>query len=507
MIAITTASVILTLLLTRIAAVSAASPWMSAASGNGEVKAPNGTLAVTTLITDSGSPVAGVVVSYTIVQAPSGAIGYGVSPFTTTTDATGLATTTLTLGDIQGQYLVQAEAVAQNSPITFTTGAFYSQAWLDYGSNPVFGQGAGGPKAYYPTVVYDANGFSGHGDSAWYKMWAGNGSKLWYITSTDGINWSSHLTATGLTNVHHARVAYDAAGFGGSSAYYRVWYWDTANLYSIQAIRTATSTNGIDWFGDRVISQSVASPLVTGVSPDWNRGSYGPVDVLYQPGAMPNSGANPFDYSYVMYYDGTTGGQEVVGLAYSADGYLWTRYGNDPVLDISSGAWDSTHLGFGTVIDTGNLFLFWYSGGTGAINQGIGYAVSTDGINWDKRPDGSLAGIGQLGGAGSWSESRNYTPAVLYDAAGFSGHGDNTTWKIWRTGRSAAGNYAIGYAGWNAGPTAVNLHRLSATISPVSSLWMIWTAVLALCLITRFIWRLRRHHPMSPNTASRSREW
>lgn len=295
-------------------------------------------------------------------------------------------------------------------------------------------------------------------------MWSSDGSvHTWYVTSTDGITWSPYVTTTGLLNSHHVRVVYDADGFGGTGTYYKIWYWDTSQLYSITAIRAATSTNGIDWFGDRVISQSQTAPLVTGgVSSDWNRGSYGPVDVLYQPGTMPNTGESPFDYSYVMYYDATTGGVEQVGLAYSADGFSWTRYGDEPVLPYTEGSWDSTHAGHGTVIRTGALFLFWYSGGAGSINQGIGYAVSTDGIHWDKRPGGPLPGIGELGTA--WNDARNYTPAVLYDAGGFGGHGDNAQWKMWRTGKSGD-NYAIGYATWEAGPNEVAAHTVEARLN------------------------------------------
>jgi hypothetical protein len=480
----------LALLLAWAANARAADQWMSAASGDKGVAPPDSSLALSVLITDSGGPVAGVVVSYTLVQTPTGAAGYGVSPVTATTDANGRVTTTLTLGDTQGRYLVQAEADALNTPITFTTGAFHPQAWQDNAGNPVFGQGNGGPKSYYPTVVYDANGFSGHGSAAWYKMWAGDGSHIWVITSTNGITWSARLTATGLTNPHHARVVYDAGGFGGTAVYYKMWYWDTANLYSINAIRTAVSANGVTWTSDQAITQNASSPLVTGVSPDWNRGSYGPVDVLYQSGTMTNTGTNPFDYSYVMYFDATTGGQEVVGLAYSTNGSSWTRYGSGPVLDVSAGEWDSTHLGFGTVVNNGDLFMFWYSGGTNSINQGIGYAVSADGIHWDKRPDGPLSGIGELGGSGSWNESRNYTPMVLYDANSFSGHGDNRSWKMWRTGKAANGNYAIGYAGWNASPTAITLQTFSAVSRRPAGMG---TAVLFLLLVatTLLFWKRR----------------
>ena len=45
--------------------------------------------------------------------------------------------------------------------------------WTEYIGNPVFGQGVGGPKAYYPSILYDESGFSGHGTAADYKCGTG----------------------------------------------------------------------------------------------------------------------------------------------------------------------------------------------------------------------------------------------------------------------------------------------------------------------------------------------
>jgi hypothetical protein len=59
------------------------------------------------------------------------------------------------------------------------------------------------------------------------------------------------------------------------------------------------------------------------------------------------------------------------------------------VKDSSATGWDSGYVGYGTVIKAGdNAFEFWYSGGSGSVlNQGIGYAFSSDGITWVKDPD------------------------------------------------------------------------------------------------------------------------
>lgn len=100
--------------------------------------------------------------------------------------------------------------------------------WEDYSSNPVFDPSSG-VRAYYPSVLYDENAFSGHGDSSYYKMWYSDGSSIGYATSNDGIHWTDHGSVTGLTNAYHAKVIYDENGFGGSGVYYKVWYWASVN--------------------------------------------------------------------------------------------------------------------------------------------------------------------------------------------------------------------------------------------------------------------------------------
>jgi len=56
------------------------------------------------------------------------------------------------------------------------------------------------------------------------------------------------------------------------------------------------------------------------------QGSYGPIDLIYNPAAS-NTGSNPFDYSFALYFDGTTGGYEEIGLGYSSNGVDWKLYG------------------------------------------------------------------------------------------------------------------------------------------------------------------------------------
>ena len=328
--------------------------------------------------------------------------------------------------------------------------------WVEYEFNPVIDPD-GGTRAYYPTVLYDRSRFSGHGESSLYKIWVD--AELRYYTSDDGINWTfvgdqDDLTITGLPTVRHPNIEYFPDGFAGQQGgdptmYYRLWYWDESLNYTVDDLRYAESPDGKEWYNDQVVQQGTP-PLIDDVDPDWNRGTYGPCDVLYNPGAG-NTGTDPFNYTLTMYYEGTSGGTESTGLAYSADGIFWTGYNADGGLHpdvvfegtFDGGTWDVDYASFGSIIRDANGFRMWYSGGDGAINHGIGYATSADGIIWTRDADNPIFhkddGI-------AWRSERTYTSEVLEIDGGlhmyFSGRGD--------------GNYAVGYAYYYEGGCSIS---------------------------------------------------
>ncbi|MBP7866114.1 MAG: hypothetical protein KA419_09210 [Acidobacteria bacterium] len=282
-------------------------------------------------------------------------------------------------------------------------------AWEDYTANPLVDPGS---RADYPSVLYDYEAFGVSGGATW-RMWYGASGTLRMVTSSDGLAWGSSVSATGLTNPGHAKVLYDADGFGiTGGAPYRVWYWTSNMTYTLDDLHTAQSSDGIDWDDDQAVTQSSSNPLITGMSgTGWNRGSYGPACVLYQPGAS-NSGTDPWDYRFVMYYDGTSGGTESLGLAYSSDGIDWTAYSTSAVLPYGgSGSWDAAYATFGTVFRDENGYHLWYSGGQSASHEGIGYASSPDGLTWTKDANNPLFAVG--GSAPTYRAGRAYTPDVI----------------------------------------------------------------------------------------------
>jgi len=313
-------------------------------------------------------------------------------------------------------------------------------AWTEYASNPVYSPG----KAYYPTIIQEGGT---------YTMWSD--TNLQMATSTDGITWADVGTSSGLTNVRHAVVR-------KVGSEYRVWYWNGGSLYSINDMRTATSPDGLTWTSDQAISQ--VGSTVVGTS-NWNKGSYGPADVLYNPGGSatlvsPVDEASVWANKYVMYYDGTTGGTESLGLAVSTDGITWEGYngGTAPVLAGSGGAgdWDRTYASRATVIkENDDAYHMWYSGGDGRMDHGIGYAFSTDGINWTRDATNPIFykddGI-------AWRDDRTYCPVVIGD-------------EMWFTGKSSAGVYSIGYAtGEGGGPPIPEPVTMAGLVLGIGSL-------------------------------------
>ncbi|HLP59591.1 MAG TPA: hypothetical protein VK186_12205 [Candidatus Deferrimicrobium sp.] len=304
--------------------------------------------------------------------------------------------------------------------------------FAEYANNPVYGQHTGNGRAYYPSVI---------SSGGYYYMWFADGSgKIWRGTSTDGITWTGVTQITfnpalpgGISPNHPAVVYHSAIG-------YKMYFWDgsTSGLSTM----VAESTNGFNWTNPRHITQDPGQPLQGGSYGTYWYHHYGPGQVIYNPTAV-NSGANPWNYSYVMTFD-TAGegysagvGVEHCGLAYSDDGDYWFRFGNTPLLTSSNdGNWDSRYIYHGTITRNGNYWYLWYSGadgtGTNYYAQGIGAAFSNDGLNWTKFSVPTL----HFSDGKAWRNERTYAQCVLYE---------NGQYKMWFSGKDSS-QYSLGYA-------------------------------------------------------------
>ena len=323
-----------------------------------------------------------------------------------------------------------------------STGIIGQSNWTEYNINPVFGQQLGGQKAYYPSICYDPGNFSNHGNMAKYKMWYGtNDGAVGMAISDDGINWIDQGLVHG--NVHyHCKIIYDCDGFGNSGYYYRMWYTDPSVWpYGSGTIKYAESIDGTYWVNEQSIIQDESKPLFDG-NYWWWYGSYGPAMVLHNPDGYKDwNDSDPMGHRYIMYYNVASmnlidGEIETTGLAYSTDGKYWKRYGEQPVLlSGADGTWDALYAYAWTVIKEDNGYGMWYSGGVSASHEGIGYATSSDGINWSKDPDNPVFHVDN---SVEWRNIRTYTPSVIKE-------GNN--YKMWFAGVGGEeSGYSIGYA-------------------------------------------------------------
>jgi len=330
--------------------------------------------------------------------------------------------------------------------------------WEEYSGNPIIGPTADAD-GLYPSILYDpsATPFGGHGETSHFKMW--HNMNLQYRISDDGMSWTKvgdmlDSTITGLPagRVSHPLVEYYAGGFSGrndgtnpsgSTMYYRLWFWHTGYLYTVASTHYAESPDGKAWYNVQPL-QNGAVPIVTGVYGDWNRGSYGPCDVLYNPGAS-NSGT---DWTFRLYYDGTTGGDEAIGLGFSADGVTWTGCDADNDGDADEvmngtyvlGDWDYNYASRATVWREGpGDYRMWYSAGPWEMRQGVGYATSPDGLTWTRDAGNPIFHKTDTGYP--WRQNWCYTPMVL--RAG-------NLWLMWYSGEGGDGQ-CLGLAYASAG--------------------------------------------------------
>lgn len=172
---------------------------------------------------------------------------------------------------------------------------------------------------------------------------------------------------------------------------YSMWYTGTSE--STYQIGYATSNNGLTW------EKYLANPVLTVGEP----GSWDELKV-WAPAVIHNSSI--WEMWYVGYSD-VTGSQ--IGYATSIDGVNWVKYWDNPVFSPSFfDEWESSGLISPYVLFENGLYHMWYSNDP----QGyIGYAISSDGIHWERYPENPL--ISPIGGGDLCSKVYYVSPTIL----------------------------------------------------------------------------------------------
>jgi predicted GH43/DUF377 family glycosyl hydrolase len=303
----------------------------------------------------------------------------------------------------------------------------FENTWYKYPSNPVF-EGEPGEfdsdEVQHPSIVVNDKQYH-----MWYSGYGGgDGSRVGYAVSDDGISWARHpnpILQTGSAG------AWDDYSVQGTSVLYKdsiwhMWYtgYDGDGDFSFQ-IGYATSTDKINW------TKYENNPVLgLGAGGEWDDAYVGWMQVLF------------IDGIYHMWYTGRDGAINQIGHATSADGISWEKDPGNPVLTVgATGAWDDRELWNPDVYFDGYLFHMWYGGSQETHDEWrIGYAVSIDGSSWQKIS--TKEPVMDVGSAGQWDEQ--------YVAAGVAIIveivEEDTLLKMWYGGGNAAYVGKIGYA-------------------------------------------------------------
>ena len=286
-------------------------------------------------------------------------------------------------------------------PMAGTVEAQDDITWTEYSGNPVFGQGIGGPKAYYPSVIKI-------GDT--YYMYTSDGSTINYATSPDGIDWFDQ-GSTGVSG-NHPWVIQDGS--------YKMYVWDGTHPGTPSyGIRYATSADGVAW--------TLQGPVNIASLPEWASGLY----------------------DWVVYYNGFGGyeawGDDNFGLivySTSIDGINWAAAQRVTIDGIPASYTRPTVVKDGV---TYHMFIGYQPGGCphidGYWNSGIGRATGTSPTSFTASAGNPI--FTRCDGP-TWRAKRTYTPDVIKEG---------NIYKMWFTGKGSA--YSIGYATGSPPPSEV----------------------------------------------------
>lgn len=271
-------------------------------------------------------------------------------------------------------------------------------------------------------------------DGATYKMWYTGGglnyptdtelrSRICYATSSDGVNWDKYAGNPVLD------VSYNGA-------------WDSLGVETVSVIIDADAPAGQRykmWYAGQYFNEyryeigyAYSADGISWTkhgSPVLQVGSASGWDNAFLEGPSVVKDGN----TYKMWYCGydvtvngsSTDGKASIGYATSTDGINWTKYANNPIMVTGVGNWESVYVQDPHVIKENGEYHMWYGGGSddSHYDQQVGYATSLNGITWTKSP---LNPVLTRGNSGDWDQLVASFPSVINDGGGY---------KMWYTGK------------------------------------------------------------------------
>lgn len=297
------------------------------------------------------------------------------------------------------------EPTAQPTP-SATLEPTPSGPFLDSESDFVFAPESA--NSWEAIMIFSAGALATEGD--YYLYYTGIGRNwpesvgIGVASSSDGLNWER---ASDQPVLSAEGIDFAVQTILGSSALLQddgTWV-----LYFYSIGTPDSDEQGASWIG-RASADNPFGPFVADAEPVLVTGSEGAWDSF----AVKNPHVIQGEDGYWMYYDGSDDNPEVsgfesIGLAFSEDGINWTKYDDpatsetayaesDPIFRSSEDedAWDGERVLEPNVIQTEDGWLMVYVSDQTSISGrkvfGIGYALSQDGIDWQRgSPDALLS--------------------------------------------------------------------------------------------------------------------
>lgn len=235
--------------------------------------------------------------------------------------------------------------------------------------SPVLEQGVAGEwddtDCLNPSVIWYNNQY--------YNYYSGYDGETWstgLATSEDGINWEKYennpVLYVGQDDLDNMYIAANGSAIVIDE---KVYYYYHGENEEGAYISLAISEDGKNF-----VKNEMPVLVFSEESGSWDSNGVADPYVI------------EFNGKYYMYYLGMNDVYiQRLGVAISEDGINWTKSSSNPILDVGSyGTFDMNGLGEPSVEYYAPYFYMFYTGRDIDENRNIGYAISTDGVNWRK---------------------------------------------------------------------------------------------------------------------------
>ncbi|MCB1020879.1 MAG: hypothetical protein KDC27_13180 [Acidobacteria bacterium] len=263
-------------------------------------------------------------------------------------------------------------------------------AWEKHPGNPLFG-----PDSRWEGAYIAANGATlvrGSQILHWYQAGPRNQTRIGFGHSADGLVWEKHPANPLFGPDHRWEGSYIGANGATLVRDDQILHWYQSGPRNQTRIGFGHSSDGLEW------ERAPEPVLGYGPAGSWDESALG------DPYAVQCG-----DWLYLYYLGQNRFGVQRLGVARSRDGVHWQKSHLNPVLDTGGeGAFDERGLGEPAVFFADGAFWMVYVGRDAEERRRLGWARSSDGVEWAKVPRPGI-----IPGVQPWNQAVVCDPEIL----------------------------------------------------------------------------------------------